>query len=116
MILNGIYNSFFFFFILYVESYLFSKHNIFFTFFSPCALFLKSPRFFCALRLGSGRSRCASPAPCVFDNIGLKDMLTCHVIFNTIEVKSTPQGLYNDKTSLLKNINNQKITTAEKNC
>ncbi|MFS8025596.1 hypothetical protein Hanom_Chr16g01476981 [Helianthus anomalus] len=29
------------FFILYVESYLFSKHNIFFIFFSLCALFLK---------------------------------------------------------------------------
>ncbi|KAJ0878592.1 hypothetical protein HanRHA438_Chr10g0441541 [Helianthus annuus] len=32
MILNGIYSSFLIFFILYVESYLFSKHNIFFIF------------------------------------------------------------------------------------
>ncbi|MFS7928136.1 hypothetical protein Hanom_Chr04g00317281 [Helianthus anomalus] len=36
-------------------------------FFSLCALFLKKPTLF--LRLGSGRGRCASPAPCVFDNI-----------------------------------------------
>ncbi|MFS7949799.1 hypothetical protein Hanom_Chr06g00575771 [Helianthus anomalus] len=48
MILNGIYNSFFFF-ILYVESYLFSKHNIFFIFFSLCAFFLKKPTFFLRL-------------------------------------------------------------------
>ncbi|KAJ0890725.1 hypothetical protein HanRHA438_Chr09g0427041 [Helianthus annuus] len=69
MILNDIYNSFFFL-ILYVESYLFSKHNIFFIFFSLCALFLKKTHaFFCALRLVSRRGRCASPASCVFDNI-----------------------------------------------
>ncbi|MFS8017147.1 hypothetical protein Hanom_Chr15g01376931 [Helianthus anomalus] len=54
MILNGIYISFFL--ILYVESYLFSKHNIIFIFFSLCALFLKKAHaFFCALRLGSRR-------------------------------------------------------------
>ncbi|MFS7905757.1 hypothetical protein Hanom_Chr01g00051411 [Helianthus anomalus] len=59
-----------FFFILYVKSYLFSKHKIFFIFFALCALFLKKAHaFFCALRLGSGLGRCASPAPCVFDNI-----------------------------------------------
>ncbi|MFS7981855.1 hypothetical protein Hanom_Chr10g00955921 [Helianthus anomalus] len=34
------------FLILYVESYLFSKHNIFF---SLCALFLKKPTFFLRL-------------------------------------------------------------------
>ncbi|KAJ0939831.1 hypothetical protein HanRHA438_Chr02g0065761 [Helianthus annuus] len=47
MILNGMYNSFFF--NLYVESYLFSKHNIFFIFFSLCALFLKKPTLFLRL-------------------------------------------------------------------
>ncbi|MFS7959998.1 hypothetical protein Hanom_Chr08g00697721 [Helianthus anomalus] len=37
-------------FFLYVESYLFSKHNIFFIyFFSLCALFLKKPTLFLRL-------------------------------------------------------------------
>ncbi|MFS7916755.1 hypothetical protein Hanom_Chr03g00181061 [Helianthus anomalus] len=37
------------FLILYVESYLFSKHNIFFIIFSLCALFLKKPTLFLRL-------------------------------------------------------------------
>ncbi|MFS8002708.1 hypothetical protein Hanom_Chr13g01205231 [Helianthus anomalus] len=37
------------FFYLYVESYLFSKNNIFFIFFSLCALFLKKPTLFLCL-------------------------------------------------------------------
>ncbi|MFS7970217.1 hypothetical protein Hanom_Chr09g00818441 [Helianthus anomalus] len=57
-----------FFFILYVESYLFSKHNIFFILFSLCALFLKQPTLF--LRLARPR-----PEPCVFDNIELNEEL-----------------------------------------
>ncbi|MFS8026694.1 hypothetical protein Hanom_Chr16g01489721 [Helianthus anomalus] len=48
MILNGIYNSFFFYMwnLIYFQSI-----TYFLYFFSLCALFLKSPRFFCALRL-----------------------------------------------------------------
>ncbi|MFS7996678.1 hypothetical protein Hanom_Chr12g01132661 [Helianthus anomalus] len=38
-------------------------------FFSMCAFLKKKPTLF--LRLGSGRGRCASPAPCVFDNIAV---------------------------------------------
>ncbi|MFS8019817.1 hypothetical protein Hanom_Chr15g01408181 [Helianthus anomalus] len=37
------------FLIIYVESYLFSKHNISFIFFSLCALFLKKPTLFLRL-------------------------------------------------------------------
>ncbi|MFS7959362.1 hypothetical protein Hanom_Chr08g00690161 [Helianthus anomalus] len=46
MILNGIYNSFFYFIcgILFI-----SKNNIFFIFFSLCALFLKKPTLFLRL-------------------------------------------------------------------
>ncbi|KAJ0925526.1 hypothetical protein HanRHA438_Chr04g0160691 [Helianthus annuus] len=63
MVLNGICNSFFYFIcgILFI-----SKHNIFFIFFSSMCAFLKKAHTF--LRLGSGRGRCAAPAPCVFDN------------------------------------------------
>ncbi|MFS7930746.1 hypothetical protein Hanom_Chr04g00347901 [Helianthus anomalus] len=45
--------------------------SITYFFFSMCALLKKAHVFFCALRLGSGRGRCASPAPCVFDNIDM---------------------------------------------
>ncbi|MFS7970523.1 hypothetical protein Hanom_Chr09g00822001 [Helianthus anomalus] len=37
------------FFILYVESYLFSKHNIFFIFFFSMCAFLKKPTLFLRL-------------------------------------------------------------------
>ncbi|MFS7994797.1 hypothetical protein Hanom_Chr12g01110311 [Helianthus anomalus] len=63
MILNGIYNSFFLFY-MWNLSY-FQSITYFLYFFSLCTLFLKKP----TLRLGSGRGRCASPAPGVFDNI-----------------------------------------------
>ncbi|MFS7960324.1 hypothetical protein Hanom_Chr08g00701901 [Helianthus anomalus] len=46
---------------------LFSKHNIFYIFFSMCAFLKKAHSF---LRLAP-RLR-ARPAPCVFDNIRLK--------------------------------------------
>ncbi|MFS7933052.1 hypothetical protein Hanom_Chr04g00375241 [Helianthus anomalus] len=53
-------------FFIYVESYLFSKHNIFFIFFSLCALFLKKPTLFLRLapRLRARPMRLA----CAFDN------------------------------------------------
>ncbi|MFS7943319.1 hypothetical protein Hanom_Chr06g00498881 [Helianthus anomalus] len=45
----------------------FQSITYFLYFFSLCALFLRWPTLF--LRLDSRRGRCASPAPCVFDNI-----------------------------------------------
>ncbi|MFS7941137.1 hypothetical protein Hanom_Chr05g00472621 [Helianthus anomalus] len=66
MILNDIYNSFFLF---HIRNLIYFRSITYFLYFfvSMCAFLKKAHPFFAP---SSERVRCASSAPCVFDNIG----------------------------------------------